>query len=59
MLTLKEPMDASENNPNRKVVEEITAVLQAAAAEMLSHETEPAFAYFIELAKPQLPGGAE
>jgi hypothetical protein len=58
MLTLK-PMDTSESNPNRKSVEEITAVLQAAAAEMLHHETEPAFSYFIETATPQVPGDAE
>lgn len=52
-------MDTSENNPNRKAVEEITAVVQAAAAEMLSHDTEPAFSYFVETQAAQHSGDAE
>jgi hypothetical protein len=52
-------MDSSENNPNRKAVEEITAVVHAAAAEMLTHEAEPAFSYFIEAQTAQRSGDAE
>ena len=52
-------MDSNENDANRKVVEEITTVLQAAAAKMLSHETVPAFSYSIEPETPQIAGDAE
>ena len=52
-------MHTSENNPNRKAVDEIAAVVQAAAAETVSHETEPAFSYFIETQTAQHSGDAE
>ncbi|MFZ0592203.1 MAG: hypothetical protein WAM39_17195 [Bryobacteraceae bacterium] len=52
-------MGDSEKERNAKIIEEVSAVLAAAAVEDLTSETEPAFVYQIESRQDQPSGDDE
>lgn len=52
-------MTDSENDPNARVVAELKAALNEAAAKRLNRESEPAFVYTIETSEKQSSGERE